>query len=206
VAGHPCGRDDMGEGELRALRFTKAGGLLAVGGTPGRDSRGPRASYEPFQRMESWSSAIRMVSLPQRLRAGEGSREEPRAERETSVEGRYAQEAALLRFTVDVDESAMLLDDAMAKVHEDLFDLCVVGFDGLKIGGNEFHFDVLVDDLVEETGEAVECFVEVAGAGLKGLATREGQEFASERSGAVGLLADISKRGKVYIYAIFIKI
>jgi len=63
--------------------------------------------------MESWSSAIRMVSLPRRLRAGEGSREEPRADRETSVEGRYAEEAALLRFTVDVDESAMLLDDAM---------------------------------------------------------------------------------------------
>jgi hypothetical protein len=38
-----------------------------------------------------------------------------------------------------------------AKVHEDLFDLCVVGFDGLRIGGNEFHFGVLV----EETGEAV---------------------------------------------------
>jgi hypothetical protein len=138
---------------------------------------------------------VRMVSLPRRLRAGEGSREEPRADRETSVEGRYAEEAALLRFTVDVDESAMLLDDAMAKVHEDLFDLCVVGFDGLKIGGNEFHFDVLVDDLVEETGEAVECFVEVDGAGLKGLATREGGEFASERSGAVGLLADRDKGG-----------
>jgi hypothetical protein len=60
------------------------------------------------------------------------------------VGGRYAGEAALLRFTLDVDESAMLLDDAMAKVHEDLFDLCVVGFDGLKIGGKEFHFDVLV--------------------------------------------------------------
>lgn len=140
-----------------------------------------------------------MVSLPRRLRAGEGSREEPRADRETSVEGRYAEEAALLRFTVDVDESAMLLDDAMAKVHEDLFDLCVVGFDELKIGGNEFHFDVPVDDLVEETGEAVECFVEVDGAGLKGLAlaTREDEEFASERSGAVGLLADIGKRFKV---------
>jgi hypothetical protein len=57
-------------------------------------------------------------------------------------------------------------------------------FDGLKIGGNEFHFDVLVDDLVEETG--VECFVEVNGAGLKGLAlaTREGEEFASEREAA----------------------
>ena len=55
-----------------------------------------------------------------------------------------------------------------ARVHEDLFRLCVVGFDGLKIGGNEFHFDDLVDDLVEETGEAVECFVEVDGAGLKG--------------------------------------
>jgi hypothetical protein len=92
-----------------------------------------------------------------------------------------------------VDESAMLLDDAMAKVHEDLFDLCVVGFDGLKIGGKQFHCDVLVDDLAEETGEAVECFVEVDGAGLKGLATREGEEFASERSGAVGLLADMGK-------------
>lgn len=82
-----------------------------------------------------------------------------------------------------------------------------VGFDGLKIGGKEFHFDVLVDDPVEETGEAVECFVEVDGAGLKGLATREGEEFASERSGAVGLLADMGKGGgKVYVYAIFIKI
>ncbi len=29
------------------------------------------------------------------------------------MEGRYAEEAALLRFNVDVDQSAMLLDDAI---------------------------------------------------------------------------------------------
>ena len=68
-----------------------------------------------------------------------------------------------------------------------------VGFDGLKIGGNEFHFDVFVDDLVEETGEAVERGIQIDRARLQVLTAREGQEFASERSGAVGLLADMSK-------------
>ena len=60
-----------------------------------------------------------------------------------------------------------------------------VGFDGLKIGGNEFHFDVFVDDLVEETGEAVERGIQIDRARLQVLTAREGQEFASERSGVV---------------------
>lgn len=202
-----------------------------------------------------------------RFRGGSGGRD-------SDVDGRKidAEETALPRFTVDVDESAMLLDDAIhggkphaaalaailggeewledtvasfrvhacagigdgkdgvrtgedagieaavgivedrhfgfngettpighgvvsveAEVHEDLLDLKGVCLDGLNISRNEFHFDVFVDDLVEETGEAVEGLVEVQGAGLEGLAASEGEEFASERSGAVSLFADTDK-------------
>ena len=196
------------------------------------------------------------------------------ASRERGIRGREidAEEAALLRFTVDMNESAMLLDNAInggkahaaglallfggeerledaiagfrvhadagigdgkdgigtgddvgieaavgivedghfgfngeatavghgvacveAEVHENLLDLGGVGLDRLKMGGGEFHFDVFVDDLVEETGEAVEGSIQIDGAGLKGLAASEGEKFARKRSGAVGLLADMGK-------------
>jgi hypothetical protein len=117
----------MGDGGLRALRFTKAGACSP--------SEAPQdAIAEAYERLTNhFADGIVVFGDKDGLAAAEtegdaGSREQPRADRETSVEGRYAEEAALLRFTVDVDESAMLLDDAMAKVHEDRFDLCVVGF------------------------------------------------------------------------------
>jgi hypothetical protein len=62
----------------------------------------------------------------------------------------------------------------------------------LKVGGDEFHFDVLVDDLVKETGETVKSGVEVDG-GLQFLTAGKSQQFASESGGAVCLLADMSK-------------
>jgi hypothetical protein len=264
--------DDIKDGKRGGLGFTQPEGLLAVGGSQNTVVEADERLTNHFADgivVFGDQDSLGTVKIEGRrgLRGGTASGESDFHDRKIDAE-----EAALLRFTVDVDESAMLLDDAInsskthaataaallgreerlkdaiaslrvhadagvgngkdgvrtgddvrieaavgivedrhfgfngeaaaighgiagveAEVHENLLDLGGVGFDGLKIGGDEFHFDVLVDDLVEETGEAVEGGIEIDGAGLKGLTASEGKEFASERSGAIGLLANTGK-------------
>ena len=71
-----------------------------------------------------------------------------------------------------------------------MFDLRGIGFDGLKRRGDDFEFDVLADDFVEEAHEAAGDCVEVDRLRLENLPAGKSEEFSRECGGALGLLAD----------------
>jgi hypothetical protein len=130
-ATHPR-HDDIEDGERRGLRFAKAKGLLTVGGSQNTVAEADESLTNHLADGivvfgdEDGLAAVKIES-GRSFRGGAARRESDAHSREINTE-----EAALLGFTVDVNEAAVLLDDA--------------------INGGEAHAAALARSLVVKNG------------------------------------------------------